>query len=518
MFKKPIQIGNKKDLGRKGSMRISEALSRYINPSPTTSDSLLQITPQNYSDSLIYLSKSDHEPLAFVKEGDSRVLPSLYFIWAGSSLLPSVFVGSAVSGFILSGADLMIPGVIRQTITPFNSGDLVQLVVPGCDLPFAIGIAEVSSSELQSLPEDHKGKAVRLVHYFGDGLWRMGSKYIPPGFDFDQISPPPASVPVPVVTLNSDRSAEPDSSLSSEQMDQVAYVSLLDVIKCGTSESDLPMNASSLYSRMKFSAKNLSAASAAFHKKNDLPLGDLKLDLKKSSHKSLKDFVEFFSEKKSILSAKTVRGELVIVSFNLSHPAVVGYTKPAEKETAAEPAETLIHVTRYYSMNESWSKVLSFSSPKELFSDLKPLIDACNTYLRTHAPSSVDISVIGSKIFGNKSSVTKQEFSTKFKQDLVGHYSVSSELPPRVHRGDPPRITVTVKKVKGGGGRKVATVVAGLDKYFLDESDVAKLLANSFSVSTTVHEKEGIYIQGDLKAKVTVLLASVIGVPKEFIS
>ncbi len=114
--------------------------------------------------------------------------------------------------------------------------------------------------------------------------------------------------------------------------------------------------------------------------------------------------------------------------------------------------------------------------------------------------------------------VSKQEFSVKFKHDLVRHYSVSSELPPRIHRGDPPRISVVVKKVKGGGGRKVATVVSGLEKYFLDENEIARMFANTFSVSTTVNEKEGIYIQGDVKGKIGEVLARHVGVPKEFIS
>ena len=515
MFKKPVQIGNKKDLGRKGSMRVLDVLVRYTSPPVSAVDSLLQVTPQNLADTLIYLSKSEHEPIAFVKEGDSIVYPSLYFLWHGSCVLPVVFVGSFVSGYILSGADLMLPGVIRQVVKPFNTGDLVQLMVPGTAHAFAIGVAEISSADFDTLSDDQKGRAVRLVHYFGDGLWRMGSKSIPPGFDFDRISRPDPS-PAPVVSVNPDSPPQSDCTLSPEQMDQVAYVSFLDVVK-SVSESDLPMNASSMYSRMQYSVKNFVSSSTAFHKKHDIPLGDVKLDLKKSSHKSLKEFVEFLMNKKSIMSAKTMRNELVVISFNMSHPDVVGYTKPAEKDITSESTETMIQVTRYYSVDESWSKLLAISSKNELYSDMKPLMDLCSTYLRTNAPSSVEI-LLKSKIFSNKTSVSKQEFSLKFKQDLIRHYSVSTELPPRVHRGDPPKVGVSVKKVKGGGGRKMATVVSGLDKYFLEEHELAKIMANKFSVSTSVNEKDGILIQGDLKGKVFEFLVTVVGIPKEFIS
>jgi predicted RNA-binding protein (TIGR00451 family) len=364
MFKKPIQIGNKKDLGRKNSAPILEALERYTLSSIVDPGSILQVVPQNIADTLIYLSKSNNEPVAFVKDGDTRIYPSLYFLWGNASVFPTVFVGSAVTGYVLSGADLMLPGVLRQTTGSFNSGELVQLLVPGTTHAFAIGQAEFSSSEIQSLPQDHKGKAVRLIHYFGDGLWKMGSKFIPEGFDFDRISRPK---PDPVTTVPVDSNPSPLSAdINLSEMDQIAYVTLLDVVKSVT-ESDLPMNASSLYSRMQFAAKSLSSSSGTFRNKHELPPGKLTLDLKKSSHKSLKEFIEYLSTTKSLISAKSIRGELVIVSLNFFHPDVVQYAKPAEKESS-DLTECLIQVTRYYSLTEPWARLLC-SSSNELFPD-----------------------------------------------------------------------------------------------------------------------------------------------------
>ena len=510
MFKRPIQIGKKKDLGRKASLKVLEFLVGRNDSSGVANDSLVQVTPVNTPDVLVYSWKSNNEPIAFQMGEESRLYPCLYSLWAGEARLPTVFVGSSVSSFILSGVDLMLPGVIRRSVAisqAFQAGDLVQLNVPGCDMPFAVGFAEVSSAEIASFPEGHKGKAVRVIHYFGDGLWRFGSKCIPPGFDFDRISPSSGSVAPLVDPVVTDTDVN-SPVLSPEEMDRIAYVSFLDVAH-GSSESDLPMNASSLYSKMQFASKTLSDSSISFRRKNNLPLSDFKLDLRKSSHKNLKEFVHFLSEKNSLLSSKVIRGELIILSVNSRHPEISQYTKPVELRDDSNPT-TMIQIKYSYSINSAWARLLN-SDSRLITEDPKILLDLSTAYTTTPGP---EVFVpLGNGIF-NKPNVTKQDFAIRFKDDMLKHYSVSSELPPQLHRGDPPVVQVLVKKVKGGGGRKVATVVCGLQKYYLDQNDISKILASFFSVSCSVQGEEEIYIQGDLKNRVADFLTSVIGVPK----
>jgi predicted RNA-binding protein (TIGR00451 family) len=511
MLKKPIQIGKKKDLGRKGSLKVLECLVGRAKEADSSNDSLIQVTPVNTPEVLVYLRKSDNEPIAFQKDDNPRLYPSLYSLWQDGISLPSVFVGSSVSSFILTGVDLMLPGVIRRSTSSsqdFREGDLVQLLVPGCVYPFAIGFAEISSSDPASLPEGHKGKAVRVIHYFGDGLWRLGSKYIPSGFDFDRITASSAPLPPPTVPVVPEPLAD-SPSVSLDEMDQIAYISFLDVAN-GASESDLPMNASSLYSKMQFASKSLSSSSTSFRKKNNLPLCEFKLDLRKSSHKNVKDFVQFLSEKKSLVSSKLIRGELVILSLNVRHPDVVQYTRPVDLNPTETDGGTLISIKHYYSLNPAWSRLLN--SENKLFTeDPKTLIDLSTNYIRS---SGSEVSLPqGNGIF-NAPSVSKQEFATRFKNDMVKHYSLSSELPPQIHRGDLPVVEVVVKKVKGGGGRKLATIISGMSKYFLDQNEISKLLASAFSVSCSVQGDDELYIQGNLKTRVVEFLSNVIGVPK----
>ena len=118
-----------------------------------------------------------------------------------------------------------------------------------------------------------------------------------------------------------------------------------------------------------------------------------------------------------------------------------------------------------------------------------------------------------SKLFPN-SEISKKDFSIKFATDLVPHYSVSIEVPPRIHRGNPPTVTVSVKRIQG---KKYATEIRGLNKYLLNESQIAKTLSNNFSVSCSKTTDNGIYCQGNLGDRVKGWLVDVIGIPRECI-
>ena len=57
-------------------------------------------------------------PVEIVEAGkgeQSRLWPSVYACWKCGNILPSLVVPSAVCGFLLNGADLMLPGVLVPT-------------------------------------------------------------------------------------------------------------------------------------------------------------------------------------------------------------------------------------------------------------------------------------------------------------------------------------------------------------------------------------------------------------------
>ncbi|KAJ3069786.1 hypothetical protein HDU99_002838, partial [Rhizoclosmatium hyalinum] len=121
-------------------------------------------------------------------EGQSVLVPSLYAVFAVSSLVPSVITHSSVVPRLVGGADLMRPGVFglvdaatststkntntntKQT-TPFEKGAVVQVVAKDAAsqriLPVAVGVSRVNSAALEKRSAE-KGVAVQLVTALDD--------------------------------------------------------------------------------------------------------------------------------------------------------------------------------------------------------------------------------------------------------------------------------------------------------------------------------------------------------------
>ncbi|PFH32338.1 translation initiation factor sui1 protein [Besnoitia besnoiti] len=135
------------------------------------------------------------EPIFFDVNG--LLIPSVYALWRLPCMLPTFVVHAPVSSFILKGADLMLPGVIwRLTLEGEDQRkkvlnaeaekpgslaiDVQQLWavrVAGNKYPFAVGRSAVAAHSLHHLAG--KGKALEIIHAFGDGLWQLGSQSSP---------------------------------------------------------------------------------------------------------------------------------------------------------------------------------------------------------------------------------------------------------------------------------------------------------------------------------------------------
>lgn len=91
---------------------------------------------------------------------------------------------------IKDGAELMMPGVILSimpgdsaSIPPLPVNSLVAINKDGSSVPLAVGQLLLPLTELVKVlgsEGDTRGKAVRVLHYFGDHLWDSGSKREPP--------------------------------------------------------------------------------------------------------------------------------------------------------------------------------------------------------------------------------------------------------------------------------------------------------------------------------------------------
>jgi predicted ribosome-associated RNA-binding protein Tma20 len=108
--------------------------------------------------------------------------------------MPCVVVGPAVSSYILDGADLMLPGVLRRHL-PLQalggSGQRVLLRVEGNPVPFAVARSLRAGADMvdAACPSGMaKGKGFEVLHCYRDELWASGSRLLPP--DLHWVTPP----------------------------------------------------------------------------------------------------------------------------------------------------------------------------------------------------------------------------------------------------------------------------------------------------------------------------------------
>ena len=84
------------------------------------------------------------------------------------NFMNTVFTDFGAVTPLLNGADLMCAGIIKDRIDEFPENSPVCIMAIGKTLPYALGIAKISSKEIL---EVNCGVAVEILHRLGDGLW-----------------------------------------------------------------------------------------------------------------------------------------------------------------------------------------------------------------------------------------------------------------------------------------------------------------------------------------------------------
>lgn len=106
-----------------------------------------------------------------------RLYPTVYTLWANPGLLPLLLTPGLVMDKLMTGADLMTPGLWGGPPWPprAKKGSLVavaRMELPG--VPVWLGTCEIDVSAL-GIVYGLKGKAVDGVHWAGDEIWTWSS-------------------------------------------------------------------------------------------------------------------------------------------------------------------------------------------------------------------------------------------------------------------------------------------------------------------------------------------------------
>jgi len=162
-----ITFGKKKELGKKQIQSLKKTLGKYY-PSDFSKFVLDQqlfqthIKIKKLSNARIIITTTNN-PLLF--ELEEKFVPTLHILQKFSILLATITVDIGAVKYMINGADLFRPGIIKWD--SFKKNDIVTIINEK-GTPLSIGITLMDGT---ILPE--KGKITQTIHHLQDEIWNF---------------------------------------------------------------------------------------------------------------------------------------------------------------------------------------------------------------------------------------------------------------------------------------------------------------------------------------------------------
>lgn len=110
--------------------------------------------------------------LLFFRQREGPWMPTLRLLHKYPFFLPLEQVDKGAIRFVLSGANIMCPGLTSPgaKMTTVPKGTVVAIMAEGKQHAIAVGITSLSTDDISKV---NKGVGVENCHYLNDGLWQM---------------------------------------------------------------------------------------------------------------------------------------------------------------------------------------------------------------------------------------------------------------------------------------------------------------------------------------------------------
>jgi len=109
----------------------------------------------------------------FFRQRDGPYLPTLRLVHKYPFICPLMQVDRGAITFVLSGANVMCPGLTSKgaIMTPDLPLDsVVTVIAEGKQSALSVGVLKMSTNDIAKI---NRGIAVENIHFLNDGLWRL---------------------------------------------------------------------------------------------------------------------------------------------------------------------------------------------------------------------------------------------------------------------------------------------------------------------------------------------------------
>jgi len=109
----------------------------------------------------------------FFRQRDGPYIPTLKLVHKYPFICPLMQVDRGAITFVLSGANVMCPGLTSKgaIMTPDLPIDsVVTVIAEGKQCALSVGVLKMSTNDIAKI---NRGIAIENIHFLNDGLWRL---------------------------------------------------------------------------------------------------------------------------------------------------------------------------------------------------------------------------------------------------------------------------------------------------------------------------------------------------------
>eukprot|EP00002_Diphylleia_rotans_P022609 TRINITY_DN4429_c0_g1_i1.p1 TRINITY_DN4429_c0_g1~~TRINITY_DN4429_c0_g1_i1.p1 ORF type:complete len:182 (-),score=42.83 TRINITY_DN4429_c0_g1_i1:121-666(-) len=112
-----------------------------------------------------------NQEILFFNERDGPYMPTLRLLHKYPDILPHMRVDRGAIKFVMSGANVMCPGLTHPnaSMATVPESAIVAVMAEGKQHAMAIGITTMSTEKIRKV---NKGIAIEAIHFLNDGLWK----------------------------------------------------------------------------------------------------------------------------------------------------------------------------------------------------------------------------------------------------------------------------------------------------------------------------------------------------------
>uniref|UniRef100_A0A182QHK2 Uncharacterized protein n=1 Tax=Anopheles farauti TaxID=69004 RepID=A0A182QHK2_9DIPT len=512
-----------------------------------------------YHEEPVTVYTSDKRPIFFELNG--KLLPTVYTLWSCPDLVPLFTTHATVLPKLANGADLMIPGVVKQGTNLASWGrhqkdDIVAVNLTSNRAAVGVGLLAHSSSDLYMC--GGHGVCVKMMHVFGDKLWGMepsvcqqvplqGSVVsVPTASDFpplgsEKVKPVVESVNEVTKSIEStalhdkegsgsdgdasdgEESPEPEPEEKPPNPDDLIKGAFLNALKLHGKKITLPLLTSTFYPQ---------------YVQPEIPEG---VEMKKSSYKKVGTFLKKMADDGIIEIKEEKKGIEKVTALNLEHPDVLSFypyraTKAASDQeanggSAAGGATSnpllLTQMTAMYAVNERTAKLFGcFNVGVGKTLDQTQVRNYMRDYVGRNKlinPTTklVTLDETLRDICGTEEElVAMSDLTETVLNSMTSTFEMRSQKGAIMKSGK--RAVIHLTTATRSGNKKV-TLISNLADYGINVNDFAKAVKLGAAASTTMTEVPGskgeqLMVQGNHIKFVFELLTTTYQVPKACIT